>query len=198
MTIDPYYEKCLLLSSLEDDARFAAWTDHLPVREEATPFHCGPHSLRSLEMAYRLAGSPESVLEIGFCLGHSASIFFGLGAEHVTSIEISERRQTHDAARAMKYKFGKRFQILFSSAERLTDWRPEQKFGLGFIDGGHEFKDVIDDTALCLRLGVPHLLYDDLWQKWGPGVQPAIQHHSLVPIAILGGMALCTRAKEWK
>lgn len=198
MNLTPYAERCIYRRTLEDDAAFAAWTEGLPVREETTPFHCGPHSLRSLRMAYEVCGSPENVLEIGFCLGHSASIWFGLGAVNVTSIDNSERPETLEAAKIMHEKHGERFRFLHGSSEQLMDWRPALNFGVLFIDADHNLEPISNDIALGKALKIPYFLFDDIASKWGPGVAPAIERHGLIPLAIIGNQALCVTDENFK
>lgn len=197
MTPTPYYERRLFSRTLEDEAQFAAWTEHLPIRENETPYHCGPHSLRSMRTAYEFAGKPEHVVEVGFCLGHSASIWFGLGAKSVISIENSIRRQTLEAAKIVKGRHGSKFHLLGATSDMLMNdhWSP---CGFMFIDGGHEFQDVSNDIALALKIGAQHILFDDWFPKWGPGVQPAVEHHALIPLAIIGNMALCVPETGWR
>lgn len=194
--LTPYAEECIYLRTTEDDAAFAAIAETLPVRAPDTPFHCGPHSLRALRMAYNFCGKPENVLEVGFCIGHSASMWFSFGAKNVTSLDVSDRAQTMEAAKMMKERHGEHFRFLQGSSERLLAWQPEMEFGMMFIDGGHEFPQISADIALGKALKIPFLVFDDFYEKWGPGTQRAIQQHDLVTLAIIGNQALCqTREK---
>lgn len=197
MNLTPYYEKSLFACSVDDQAKFAAFTEHLPIREDLTPFHCGPHSLRSMRIAYEFCGKPKNVLEVGFCLGHSTEVWFGLGAEKVTSIENSTRPQTMESAKKVKGRHSSAFHFLNTTSDKLLD-HTGMVFGMMFIDGGHEFDDVSKDITLGLELRVPFLLLDDWFPKWGPGVQPAVEHHKLIPIAVIGNMALCVQGNGWK
>lgn len=198
MNLTPYFERCIYKHTLEDDAVFAAWTEGLPIRKPTTPFDCGAHSVRSMRMAYEVCGRPANVLEIGFCLGRSATIWFGLGATTVTSIENSTRHETMEAAQIMSRKYGGRFRFLQGSSEKLMDWETPLHFGLMFIDGGHELEAVSNDIALGKILGIPYLLLDDFFPKWGVGVQPAIEQHGLIPLAIIGNQALCVTDENFK
>lgn len=194
MNFPIYYEASLFKRRQQDDERFAEWTAHLPIREESTPYHCGPHSLRSIEAAYEMAGRPKRVLEIGFCLGHSASMFFGLGAQEVTSVDNSERQQTRQAVVAMRNKFGGGFRFVKGTSADVRMEKPH--YGLAFIDGGHEFHDVASDIDSCLALDIPWMLFDDVAFKWGPGVMPAIESRHLIPLAIFGNLCLCVPQTE--
>jgi len=194
----PYYERRLFARTLDDEAQFAAWTEHLPEREELTPYHCGPHSLRSMRTAYELCGEPKAVLEIGFCIGYSSSIWFGLGAKQVVSVDNSHREQTLSAGQLMHHRHGRNFTLLLTDTKHLIRESWGHEFDLMFIDGGHEFEDVSADIAFGLKIKVPYFLFDDWFPKWGPGVQPAVEHHKLIPLAIIGNMALCVPETGWK
>jgi hypothetical protein len=193
MNVSPYYEQAIRSYSAEDKAFFDRATGMLPVRKETTPYHSGPHSVRSLRMAYELAGRPANVLEIGFCLGHSAALWLALGAQHVTSLENSTRDESIEASHIMRRTFGARFRLafcLFGVYPAVNDAT------FAFVDGDHSVEGVDRDTAWVLSLGIKSILFDDLPPHWGPGTMPAIQKHRLVPLAILGTMCLCRPAYE--
>lgn len=181
-----YWEDALFECSSEDHRFFNEWTAHLPVREETTPYHSGPHSIKSLRAACLIV-RPEKVLEIGFCLGHSASMFLNLGVEKVVSTDNSDRIQTMVAVEKMITQFGSRFQFWPRSQSHFINGQ----FDMIFIDGGHDFEDVNEDINFAKVHEIPYLLFDDFFPKWGPGTQPAIAAHKLVPIALLGNMCLC-------
>lgn len=187
MIITPQYEDMIRRHDPVDGIRFSLWTKHLPKRDDETPFHCGAHSLRAMELAYRICGKPKTVLEIGFCLGHSASVWLELGAQHVTSVEISERSQTLEARAIMERKWGERFRFVSPNDFKFTNGA----FDMAFIDGGHDFADVANDIRNVLSLKIPRLVFDDIGDKWGPGVEPAIHHHSVIIDAIVGNLAVC-------
>lgn len=197
MNVTEHYERAMRLYSDADAKKFLNWTGFLPKRTWITPFHSGPHSIRNLEMAFLLAGNPGLILEIGFCLGHSSAMWLEIGASHVTSIDNSMRDQTVEGVRLMREKYKHRFDFISGSTDFLTP-PIEAKFDLAFIDGGHGVEDVDRDTKFCLDLGIPFLLFDDWFTHWSEGTQPAVEKYNLVPLAILGSMALCVPAKNLK
>jgi methyltransferase family protein len=180
-----YFAKSIFAHSDEDARFFIEWTGYLPIRKETTPYHSGPHSIRAFRAALKLTGA-RRILEIGFCLGHSATILLELGSEWVHSVDNSERDQTREAAELVMAKYNHRFCF-----DYRRFYSPNGKFDMIFIDGGHEFDDVDEDIKLGLKLKIPFFLFDDFWPHWGPGIQPAIEKHGLIPIAILGNLALC-------
>lgn len=191
MNVSPYYESAIRRFSRYDEVFYEAATSVLPKRKETTPYHSSPHSVRSLRMAYELAGRPANVLEIGFCLGHSAALWLALGAKHVTSIENSTRPETMAAVSLIRAMHGDdRFTFVLRGKENPSSF-VRKNTGLIFIDGDHGVEAVDIDTAWALELGIPFILFDDYPPKWGPGTIPAIEKHRLIPLAIIGTMALC-------
>jgi predicted O-methyltransferase YrrM len=191
MNVSPYYEQAIRSYSAEDKAFFDRATGFLPKRKETTPYHSGPHSVRSLRMAYELAGRPANVLEIGFCLGHSAALWFAFGAKAVTSVDVSGRTETMNAAGIMQKEFGSRFRFI-QRDRQIINLSTSPDFM--FIDGDHSIEGVNMDTQLAITLGIQNILFDDYFLHWSDGTQPAIEKFKLVPIAILGTMALCVPA----
>lgn len=191
MEPDQWYIDGCLKASKEDVALFEMWTSHLPERKEATPYHSGAHSIKYFRAAIETALNGEelydmNVLEIGFCLGHSAEIFYGIGVNSVFSIENSDRPQTLEAAQlvsALHHTF-----VLSKPGfrEHLTG----KSFDLGFIDGDHSSDAIRSDVALMRELRVPWVLFDDFWPHWGD-TQQVMKELGITPVAILGTMALC-------
>lgn len=186
MIPDDWYIKKSLEYSQEDAELFDRATGHLPKRVDSTPFHSGPHSVKHLRAALNIAyfAGWAEVLEIGFCLGHSASLFMELGAKHVVTTDVSDRQQTLEAIK------------LIDSADIDFVWRSElEKMDpinpdLAYIDGDHSLAAIVKDTELCLRHGAKYILYDDYWPHWGD-TQEAMKQLNLYPLAIIGTMAIC-------
>jgi hypothetical protein len=180
-----YYES-LYRSTKADWDLFRRWTDFLPRRAPEDPYHSGPHNLQRFRMVYELL-RPRSVLEIGFNLGHSATIWLELGVATVCSTEIRIVEPVLAAEKAIKRRYEGRFNL-----DRLDGTFPHlPRYDLGFVDGSHEYPHVVDDISRCLELQVPYLLMDDYDSHHGPGVVAAVEHHNLIPLAIFGTMALC-------
>jgi hypothetical protein len=184
---DWYIEGCVKASE-EEWALYREWTGHLPVREESTPYHSGPHSIKNFRHALAIAGLSEEfrVLEVGFCLGHSAEIFYRLGAASVVSVENSDRAQTLEAAAKVK-SLHENFII---TKPEHQNWPRHYIFQFGFIDGDHGFQAIRNDLSLMRARRVPWVLFDDFWPHWGD-TQIVFKEQGITPVAILGTMALC-------
>jgi len=197
MMPDKWMMDRILMRTHADTAFFEKWTRDLPKRLDTTPFHSGAHSVRQFRAALNIVGRDSffNVLEVGFCLGHSARIFLGLGADTVTSIDNSQRQQTKEAAAIIRGTHKDAFEFIL--ADSIKD--PEliylhlkgRRFDLMFVDGNHNLDGVTADIALGTRLKVPFFLFDDFYPHWGPGVLPAIEAANLIPLATLGTMMLC-------
>jgi hypothetical protein len=199
---DEWMMERIFLRTEKESAEFDRWCGDLPLREDSTPFHSGPHSIRQFRSALTLAGNPQRILEIGFCLGHSARIFLGLLPKcEVISIDNSKRPQTLEAAELLYKTHGQRFALIHGESSHpglqilLKD--NMAPFDLIFIDGGHETEAVRADVALGVGLDIPFYLFDDFWPHWGPGVLPAIRGFGLVPLASFGTMMLCASPESY-
>lgn len=197
MSPDQWMIDRVFLRTKADEILFERWTGDLPKRADVTPFHSGPHSIRQFRAALAVVGRTNgfNVLEVGFCLGHSARIFFGLGVDTVTSIDNSQRSQTMLGAQIVKASHPASFEFIHGDAikdpEPLTLHLKGRRFQLMFVDGNHNLDGVQADIALGLALKVQHFLFDDFYPHWGPGVLPAIEAAKLVPLASFGTMMLC-------
>lgn len=182
-----YIDGCVRVNR-DEQYLYEEWTRHLPVREESTPYHSGPHSIRNFQCALAIAGLSKSfqVLEVGFCLGHSAEIFYRLGASTVISIEISDRIQTKEAGKTMIHRHPTFELVTPKEYESLGGYKPN----LGFIDGDHSAAAIRNDVAIMRGRRVPWVLFDDFWPHWGD-TQQVMKELGITPVAILGTMALC-------
>ncbi len=181
-----YIEGCVKASP-EEWALYREWTGHLPVREESTPYHSGPHSIKNFRHAFAIAElKSPTVLEVGFCLGHSAEIMLRIGATHVTSIEISNRKQTIDGSLAMAAKWpGRHWMFHPDDLDGKIG-----RYDFGFIDGDHGAEAICKDVGLMRHAKVDWVLFDDFWPHWGD-TQIVMKEQGICPVAILGTMALC-------
>jgi len=107
------------------------------------------------------------IFEIGLNAGHSAAINLELFPDvKVTSLDIGRHEYTHVATKTLKERFGDRFDyhICDSRAfhQRMRDGVYDKiKADVAFVDGGHDFKAVIDDIAMSKWLGVKDVFVDD-------------------------------------
>lgn len=184
MTPTEWQEEACFIHDPADDALFDKWTAGLPQRTETTPYHSQAHCIRPMRMAFDIV-KPTSILEIGFCLGHSACIWINLGAS-VVSVDNSNRVETQMAIRIMTRRFANKF--AFATRDSMVV--PDIGFDMAFIDGDHSKEGVEADIELCRSLGIRRVLFDDWLPRWGQ-TQEAVAAKRIVPLAIFGNFALC-------
>lgn len=109
----------------------------------------------------------KSILEIGFNIGYSASLFLESDPDNkckYTSVDIGRWEDTKKAADAVKSLYPDRFSFILKDSKYVYPDLEDQVFDLIFIDGDHSPLGVQRDIALALKLKIPLLLFDD----WHP------------------------------
>lgn len=163
-------------------------TRDLPASLPSEPSHCGPWNLYSFRELVTYVW-PLSVLEIGFRLGHSASIWINQGVRQITSIDIYRDERVDASVALLKSQLGDGFEFIHADSKNVTlptSYKPD----LIFIDGGHQLDDVRADIALGLRQNCTQFFFDD-WHPHFGDVQLAVEESCLVTRAIWGNMAYC-------
>ncbi len=108
----------------------------------------------------------QSILEIGFNIGYSASMWLEFDVDktsNLTSVDIGIHENTVPAAAAVKNLHKDRFSFILSDSKKVKDKLKGQLFDLAFIDGDHSKTGVASDIRLCIDLKIPLLLFDDYW-----------------------------------
>lgn len=195
----------LMYASEEDIAFFHKCTAGLPGVEgfsgtgfdaqgERIPYGVGPHSVKCLREIVEIT-KPQSILEIGFNLGYSASMWLTLSGARLVSNDISDKYETIEAIAKLKERFVQKFSFIGGDSatlfERFGNVLKGENFDLIFIDGGHLDHHVMADIKLALDLGIKWLAFDDILPQFGPGVLPSIaKHPQLKEVKIMGNIAL--------
>lgn len=179
----------LLYASEEDWAFYKEIADQLPSMAgkngdgkdkfgEYIPYHSGPHILQHFRSVIRIV-NPKSILEIGFNMGHSSAMWLSLCDAIVTSCDISMKDETLDGVKILREKYPDRFFYFNRDRPFFSAEVKGHECDLIFIDGGHEEPDVTNDIQLAKDLGIPYLLFDDIYSRFGPGVLPSIDKFNL-------------------
>ena len=108
----------------------------------------------------------KSILEIGFNIGYSASMWLEFDPDNkssLTSVDIGIHKDTVSAASAVKNLHGDRFSFILSDSKKVKQQLTGKLFDIAFIDGDHSNIGVASDIRLCIDLQVPLLLFDDYW-----------------------------------
>lgn len=110
---------------------------------------------------------PKVIFDIGFLAGHSATmLLYAFPQATVVSCGPDPKR---NMPKVMKEKFGDRFHFFraMSDNPRMHDVI-QTKFtrcDLGFIDGMHDTKSVVEDIEICRKLGCKWLIFDNMERK---------------------------------
>lgn len=149
------------------------------------PYGSSPHIVRYIRKVVAMI-DPKSILEIGTNCGWSAALWLNICDAKLTSIDISDKDETIEAGRILHDRFPERF--TFSLRKDFS--ANAGQFDLIFIDGGHEEVDVTEDIKLAKDLGIPYLLFDDVYPRFGPGTIPSIEKFDLELIEDMDNLRL--------
>lgn len=128
---------------------------------EYIPYHSGPHILRHFRDTIEIV-KPNTILEIGFNMGHSASMWLNLCDASIVSIDVSRKDETQQASVVLYQKFAGRFAFQFRE-EKIFDL----SYDMCFVDGAHDEENITNDIELCKSMKIPFLLFDDWYPRYG-------------------------------
>jgi predicted O-methyltransferase YrrM len=169
-----------------DEELFQEWIKKLPA-SAPMPYGLMAHSVKNLRKAVEVF-QPKSILEIGFNIGRSASMWLNLSDATLVSVDIGTQPETLQAAKALEKQFPKRFCFLNCDSRLVYDQLKDTKFDMIFIDGDHTENGVDIDIKLGLKLGIKNFVFDDWMVEYGPGTQPAIaKNKELTVTHVCGG-----------
>lgn len=195
-------EQELLYASPEDIDTFNHCTAGLPTQSGnlgtgldkdgvPIPYSCGAHSVKALREIVSIV-NPTSILEIGFNIGHSASLWLHLSKAKLVSIDISNKNETIEASFVLRNRYPDRFFFLIGDSKNIrnrSDYK-HPEYDLIFIDGGHLLDDVVADIELAISFGIPYIAFDDILPQYGD-VQKAIdKFEHLTLVKEIGNIAL--------
>jgi predicted O-methyltransferase YrrM len=119
----------------------------------------------------------NSMLEIGFNIGHSASIWLELGVSKLNIIDINTHSDTESAVAAVVETYNNAdiswwFGDSTSEEAFLLDF---DKVEAAFIDGEHSYIAALSDSYLGILNGAKWLIYDDVIKNHENGIHDVIQ-----------------------
>lgn len=182
----------------EQEAEFEKVLSLLPKPCECTdtgapvPCGCGPHSYMAMHLFLEVA-KPKRLLEIGFNVGRSATFWLSNGVKSLTSLELRSSKEVSDSELSVQSTArveNAEFSIVYGDSKTADKKFKAGEFDAAFIDGGHEYNDVIGDIAMCRRLGIKKLFFDDWITAYG-GVMKAVHDTGLKIVFTSGSMVYC-------
>lgn len=189
--VNQWLERGARAVSESDTKLFRVLQADMPEWEERDVPGSGAHSIRCFRWLAKLFPKAKRVLEIGFNMGVGSRALLWYGAERVVSLDIRNTERMQESAESIKSSRGDSFDFMLRDDDNGAYLN--ESFDLIFIDGWHEYDDVMKDIALGERLGIRMFFFDDWLPQYGPGVQRAAMDSGLLPIAIFGNMAVCVK-----
>lgn len=154
------------------------------------PYSTGPHSFKAFQIWRQILTVPDDILEIGFNLGHgAAALLYLFYPANVTSVEIRDSIEVHDAHKVLSDRFKGRHHLVIGDSATVK--LPEDTYDAAFIDGAHDLQSILKDIYTCRKYGVRNFLMDDVHPRYGDTME-AIKQSGLKLHAIVGAnMAIC-------
>lgn len=207
MTTDDYLRSTMGHASPEDHELFEKWCG--PTLREFAPKNglgrngkpmpqgAGPHCIQWWRDVFGILGVSDemgegrdcNILEIGFCIGLSATIMSHLGADRIVSVDPSDHEECIGSANKLRADWGPSFTFYNQRSNQFRDGG--RHFDLAFIDGDHEYQSILTDIGVCRGLGIKTMVFDDWHPHFGPHTQRAVIDAKLRVRAIIGNYALC-------
>lgn len=104
---------------------------------------------------------PDTLLEIGFNVGHSALLWLDHTRACVTSVDIGIDPSIARAAKQIKQWYPERFRFWHTDSRFIEQKYLQESFDLLFIDGGHNEEVFSHDLTLSQKWDIPNLVIDD-------------------------------------
>ena len=141
---------------------------------------------RETDFLEKQSRSKTKILEIGFNGGHSSETFLNSNSSlTVDSIDIGYHHYVNFGKYYLKKRFTKRFNLHIGESRKVLPdlLKKELIFDLIFIDGSHEYKDVITDLEICSKLSDKDTLVilDDVYYEKDKDGLSSVDNHNLGP-----------------
>jgi hypothetical protein len=117
-----------------------------------------------------------SLLEIGFNIGYSASVWIENGIQHLYVIDINNHIDTEKAILSTRdfYNVPIEYILEDSTSDTAKNWNIP-KIDMAFIDGGHTQEISMSDSLLSISKGADWLVYDDVIENHENGIWKTIE-----------------------
>jgi predicted O-methyltransferase YrrM len=109
-----------------------------------------------MELLNELALNAESIMEIGFNVGHSAEIFLSThSSRKVVSFDIGYQKGYYVGKGFLDLTYPYRHTLIIGDSKKTVPEfteKTKEKFDLIFVDGGHEYETSYKDLMNCREL----------------------------------------------
>ena len=165
------YETAKVNRELIDQGRY--W-GHLPPTDEIKFF---------LEKVGDIV-DPKTILEIGICLGYSATYmlqtFLDCKILGVDILGFQRWGNLPPGIKLVKDKYPNRYVILECDSKEITQWLKKDTYDLALVDGWHDYDYAYHDIQSCKDLNIPWIMVDNYYSV--PEVCQAIKDHDLIEV----------------
>lgn len=120
----------------------------------------------------------KAMLEIGFNIGYSASVWLDAGIETLAIIDINTHRDTYAAILATNEAYPQKnitWLLKDSTSEEAKNWTLPD-IDIAFIDGGHDYATCMSDSLLSITRKAKWLVFDDVIESSNNGVWQVISN----------------------
>ena len=120
----------------------------------------------------------KAMLEIGFNIGYSASVWLDAGIETLAIIDINTHRDTYAAILATNEAYPEKnitWLLKDSTSEEAKNWTLPD-IDIAFIDGGHDYATCMSDSLLSITRKAKWLVFDDVRESSNNGVWQVISN----------------------
>lgn len=150
------------------------------------PYGSGPHCVKAFRLFVK-THAPKKLFEIGFNTGISSRIFLHLGVQDIVSCDVRGTPQVLRDAEKVTARFAGRFRFHQGPSRTFEGCC----FDAAYVDGDHQLESIIEDIAVCRRIGVTKFLFDDIFPMHGSALE-AVQQSGMTVDWICGNMMACT------
>lgn len=174
----------------EDEAFFNDLLKHQPLSHVGS---LGPHSVGAIREICRIC-APKTILEIGFNVGYSSTMWLSFSDATVYSVDNSTRDHTLDAFQRVKNRFGDRFHFLNVDSAAVKPLLEGISFDFAFVDGDHTASGVERDLDMVRSLGILNIAMDDYWPRFS-AAQEVLPRSGYEVVQQWGNIVLCSLAQ---
>ena len=118
----------------------------------------------------------KAMLEIGFNIGYSASVWIESGIENLYIIDINYHKDTELALQAVNNRYPNTVEWLLtdSTSQIAKNWQIPS-VDISFIDGGHSYSVCLSDSLLSIEKNADWLVYDDVIERHENGIWSVLE-----------------------
>lgn len=160
----------------------------LDERGHQLPYGSCPHCIKAFRLFVK-THNPQRLFEIEFNNGNSAKLLLKLGVPHVTSCDVRDTPQVRGDMADVAMLNPESFSMFLGPSHAFDPC--DVVYDSAYVDGDHTKKAILEDIAVCRRIGITKFLFDDFFPMHGDTIE-AVKESGLTVDWICGNMLACT------